>query len=74
MLTNSFQNFNKISSKIDQAQCSISIRIMRSPHSQSSPHFLPNKPAKVENNLKPFPTVFILQAIKFVNKNFSMTI
>ena len=72
MLTNSFQNFNKISSKI--AHCSISIRIMRSPLSQSFPHFLHNKPYKVENNLKSFQTVFILQAIKFVNKNFSMTL
>ena len=72
MLTNSFQNFDKISSKIDQAHCSISLRIMRSPLSQIFPHFLHNKPAKVENNLKSFQTVFILQAIKFVNKNFSM--
>ena len=74
MLTNSFQYFNKISSKIDQAHCSSSIRIMRNPISQSFPHFLHNKPAKIENNLKSFQTVFILQAIKFVNKNFSMTL
>ena len=60
MLTNSFQNFNKINSKIDQAPFSISIRIMRSPLSQSFQHFLQNKPAKVENNLKSFQTVLIL--------------
>ena len=47
---------------------------MRSPLSQNCQHFLHNKPAKVENNLKSFQTVFILQAIKFVNKISSMTL
>ena len=58
MLQNSFQNINKISSKIDQAHCSISIRIMRSPLSQRFQLFSHNKPAKVENNLNSFQTVF----------------
>ena len=74
MLANFFQNFNKVSSKIDQAHCSISIRKMRSLLSQTFTHIFHNKPVKVENNLKSFQTVFILQAIKFVNKNFSMTL
>ena len=74
ILTNSFQNFNKISSKIDQAHCSFSIRIMRSPLSRRFQHSLHNKPAKVENNLKSFQTVFILKANIFVYKNFSMTL
>ena len=47
-----------MSSKIDQAHCSISIRIMRNPTSQKFQHFLHNKPAKVGKNLKSFQTVF----------------
>ena len=73
MLTNSFHNSTKLVQNSDQAHCSISIRIMRNPLSQRFQHFLHNKPAKVENNLKSFQTVFILKAIKFVNKNLSMT-
>ena len=61
----SFQNFNKTNSKIDQAHCSISIRIMRSTLSQRFQHFLYNKPVKVENNLKSFQTVFIIDAKNF---------
>ena len=68
MLTKSFQNFNKISSKIDQAHCSTSIRIMRRPLSQRFQHLLNNNPAKVENNLKSFQTVFMPDA-KIFNKN-----
>ena len=68
MLTKSFQNFNQIVQKIDQAHCSISIRIMRSPLFQRYQHLLYNKPAKVENNLKSFQAVFTLDA-KDLNKN-----
>ena len=52
------QNFNKISSKIDQAHCSISIRIMRSPLSQRFQHFLYNKAAKVEKKTEIFSDSF----------------
>ena len=69
MLTKSFQNFNQIVRKYDQAHCSISIRIMRSPLFQRFQHLLYNKPAKVENNLKSFQTVFTLDAKNFLNKN-----
>ena len=71
MLTEIFSNFNKTSSKYDQVHCSISIRIMRSTLSQKFQHFLYNKPVKVGNNLKPFQTVFILDAKNF--QQFSVT-
>ena len=48
----------KMSPKLNQAHCSISIRIMRNPISQTFQHFLHNTPAKVENNLKSFQTFF----------------
>ena len=68
MLTTSFQNFNKISSKIDQAHCSISIRIMRNPLSQRFQHLLHNKPAKVEKQPEIFSDSFHADA-KIFNKN-----
>ena len=46
--------------KIDQAHCSIQIRIMTDPNSQSFQHLLHNKPAKVDHNLISFQTVFTL--------------
>ena len=58
MLTKSFENFNKSSSKIDQARCSISIRIMRNPLSQRFQHLLHNKPAKVEKQPEIFSDSF----------------
>ena len=73
MLTKSFQNFNQIVQKDDQAHCSISIRIMRSPFCQRFQHLLYNKPAKVENNLKSFQTVLTLDP-KIFKQNFSLTL
>ena len=73
MLTKIFQNFNKISSKIDQAHCSISMPTMRSRLSQRFQHLVYNKPAKVENQLNSFQTVFILDA-KIFQQQFSLTL
>ena len=61
-----FSNFNKTSSKLDQAHCSNQIRIMTDPNSQSFQHLLHNKPAKINYNLKSFQTNFT-----FDEKNFS---
>ena len=58
MLTKSFQNFNNISSKIDQAHCSISTRIMRNPLSQRFLHLLHNERARVEKQPEIFSDSF----------------
>ena len=55
----SFQNFNKTSSKIDQAHCPNQTRIMIDPNSQSFQHLL-HKPAKVDHNLISFQPLFTL--------------
>ena len=55
-----FSNFNKTSSKVDQAHCSNQIRIMTDPNSQSFQHLLHNKPAKVDHNLISTQTDFTL--------------
>ena len=58
MLTNSFQNFNQIVRKIDQAHCSVSIRIMRNQLFQRFQHLFYNKPAKVEKQPEIFSDSF----------------
>ena len=68
MFSTNLFNFNKTSSKIDQAHCSNHIRIMTDPNSQSFQHLLHNKPAKVDHNLISFQTDFTL------DKNFFSTI
>ena len=57
-LTKSFQNFNKVALNIEQAHCSISIRIMKSPLFQRFQHLLYNKPAKVEKQPEIFSDSF----------------
>ena len=68
-----FSNFNKTSSKIDQAHCSNHIRIKIDPNSQSFQHLLHNKPAKVDHNLISFQTDFTLDEKFFLNNNISTT-
>ena len=58
MLTKSFQNFNQIVQKIDQAHYSTPIRIMGNPLFQRFQHLLYNKPAKVEKQPETFSESF----------------
>ena len=71
LTTNLFNISTKQVQKIDQAHCSNQIRIMPDPNSQSFPHLLHNKPAKVDNNLISFQTVFTLDEKIFSTKNFN---
>ena len=68
MLTKSFQNFNKISSKKGSSTLFNFNSSNEKPTFQRFQHLLYNKPAKVENNQKSFQTVFMLGA-KIFNKH-----
>ena len=57
--------------KIDQAHCSIQIRMMTDPNSQSFLHLLHNKTAKVDHNLISFQTVFTPDEKILLTKKFS---
>ena len=70
LTTNLFNISTKQVQKIDQAHCSIQIRRMTDPNSQSFQRLLHNKPAKVDQNLISFQTVFTLDE-KFLSKKFS---
>ena len=71
LTTNLFNISTKQVQKIDQAHCSIQIRITTDPNSQSFQHLLHNKPAKVDHNLISFQTVFTLDEKILSTKNFS---
>ena len=59
---------------IDQAHCSNQIWLMTDLKSQSFQHLLNNKPAKVDNNLISFQTVFTLDEKILSTKIFFLTL